>query len=79
MERKKKWTLGKSAVFDSKLVFVKQSLVFQKAFMIHEEDKVYPWAKMFFGTLESEESKSGLWFFEGTLSSPAFSEGSVNE
>lgn len=35
----KKWTLGKSSIFDSKLVSVKQSLVFQKVFTIHEEKK----------------------------------------
>lgn len=50
MESKKKWSLGKSAIFDSKLVSVKQSFVFQKVFTIHEEKKVYPWAKMFIGT-----------------------------
>lgn len=79
VKKKKKKTLGKSAIFDSKSASVKQSLVFQKVFMIYEKKNIYPWAKMFIGTQESEESKSGLWFFEGTLSSPAFSKGSVNE
>lgn len=36
---KKKRTLVKSAIFDSKLASVKQSLVFQKVFTIYEEKK----------------------------------------
>lgn len=49
-KKKKKRTLGKSAIFDSKSASVKQSLVFQKVFMIYEKKNIYPWAKMFIGT-----------------------------
>lgn len=39
--KKKKMDLRKASIFDSKLVSVKQSLVFQKVFTIHEEKKKY--------------------------------------
>lgn len=71
-------TLGKLVCYGSFLASVKRSLVFQKMFTTYEEKKSILGQKCLLAP-RSLKRESGLWFFEGTLSSPAFSKVSLNE